>query len=201
MASSTTTASRRAVLAALAGTPMFVGTIGEAIAATAASPNTAAWDRALVAFRQVESVHGAAWDRYFAAEEACSEQTPERIARYFDDYNLGIGMSREDVEYWLRAYNTGRSEGRIDVARTADEFDAYQRRFIDARERFQVDRLYQEARAHNPTFAAARDALMQVPAPTLAALLIKIEHAAASLNEEHSEAMLADARRLLGRDG
>jgi hypothetical protein len=38
---------------------------------------------------------------------------------------------------------------------------------------------------------------MEVPAPTLAALLIKIEIAAVSLDDDHGQAMLSDAQRLL----
>ena len=43
-------------------------------------------------------------DRLERAEEACDAATPERIDRYFDDYKLGIGMSRDSVEFWLRRY-------------------------------------------------------------------------------------------------
>ncbi|TMJ19544.1 MAG: hypothetical protein E6G92_07145 [Alphaproteobacteria bacterium] len=162
-----------------------------------AAPDRRDWDQALATFREVESDHDRLWGRSERADEAAEANRPARIARYFEDYRLGIGMKRQDVESRLRAYNTGRSEGRIDVARTADEFDAYQRQILEVNERFQTDRLFNEASAHNPIYKAACDALMSAPAPHTAALLIKLEIAAISLDDEHMESAVADARRLL----
>lgn len=190
--------SRRTALAAIAG-----GTAIAAVplaAANLAPIGAARWDAALAAFREVERQHKVLWDRWEAACDAAADCTPERVARYFDDYRLGIGMSRNDVEYWLRLYNTGRTDRRIDVGSTADEFMTYQQKFLDAHERYQTDRLYNEAQAQNPAYQEARDALMAVPAPTIAALLVKIEIAAVSLDDDHADSMLADARRLLGRE-
>lgn len=197
MTTDSTITSRRAILAGALIAAPAVAALATSTRGFPLAVNTAAWDQTLAAFRKVEMTHDALWDSWERADEAVGDNTPDRVDRYFDDYRLGIGMKRDAVEYWLNAYNVGRGEGRIDVARTADEFDAYQRQTLDARERFQTDRRYKEASGHNPVYQAARDALMEVPAPTIAALLIKIEIAAVSLDDDHGQSTLSDARRLL----
>ncbi len=155
-----------------------------------------AWDNVLANYRDAAAVHKEVWDRFEAAEEAVDACTPERVDRYFEDYGLGIGMKRDDIEFWLRRYVTRTCE-KLDVQAVADEFDAYQAETIAARERFQTDNLYQEGKAINPLFSAARDQLMRCPAPDQSSLLLKIEVASISLDDEHASHMLADARRLL----
>lgn len=201
MATHQYTPSRRTILAAFATAPA-IGGIAASLAAIepaeAATVDRRAWDRALAAFRKVDAVHDDLWGRWEAACEAMDESTPERVDRYFDEYKLGMSMSRDDVEFWLRSY-VGRTGKRIDIARTADEFADYQRVHREARERFQTEQLYEAAKAHNAAYYRARDTLMAIAAPTVPALLVKIEIATTSLDDEHAESMLADARRLLAR--
>jgi hypothetical protein len=198
MTDKTNTATRRGVLVALAGTAAFAGTFGTAIAAPAEAATTSPeWERELAAFRKVEAAHDEIWSRWERAEELLSAAGPERIDRYFDDYKLGIGMKREAVVYRLKVYAASIGED-MDIEGTADAFMTYQSECTAQREKFRTDAFFAAGKAHQPTFNRARDALMEIPAPNTAALLVKIEIAAASLDDDHAEAMLADARRLLG---
>ena len=69
----------------------------------------------------------------------------------------------------------------------------------DIDETMHDDAQWAKAQAYNPTFDAARDKMMETPAPHLAALLVKIEVTAISLDDEHAELTADDARRLLGK--
>lgn len=155
-----------------------------------------AWNEALARFRTVDAVHDELARRWEDACNEADEATPDRIDRYFDTFKLGIGMKRDDVEFWLRQY-VARTGDVIDIAGTADDFDQYQQLILAARERFEVERLWRELRAHQPDFDRARDDLMAVPAPDHEALLIKLQITAMSLDEDHAESTLADAKRLL----
>ena len=157
------------------------------------------WEEALAHYDRVRSVHSALWGLSDAAQEAVEATTPDRIDHYFDVYGLGIGLSKPRIEEALKHY-VWRTGNQLDVAKVASDFDAYQTLFIAARERFETDRLYRQASDHNATFSAVRDRLMAIPAPDTAALLLKIETAAVSLDEEHADSVLADARRLLASE-
>ncbi|MDQ3458592.1 MAG: hypothetical protein M3498_04680 [Deinococcota bacterium] len=197
MAQTNIAPSRRAVIAALAGTPMFLGTFGTAAASTGLAanlrPDTSAWDRALEEFRRVEAIHAAAYARHDEAEEAASDHIPERPGHLIDRHGLFMGMDRKQIEKALRW--KGLSEPAIAAA--ADEMAAYQQAWDAARRRFRVQETWAEAKKTNPAFDVARDALMKVAAPTTAALLVKMEISTISLDDEHAEATLTDARRLL----
>jgi hypothetical protein len=198
MATENATTSRRAVIAALAGTPLLVGTFAAGIGEAAASPavDRTAWDRVFASYQRARARFDALCARWEAEDEARGEALPERVDRYFDDYRLGMGMNRETVLFWLRIYASNPAHS-LDVEATADEFMEYQRLNAEISSRFRVDELYQEMSDYLPAFNEARNAMMEVPAPDKAALLVKIENASISLCEDHAEATLADARRLL----
>ena len=159
-----------------------------------------AWDKAFANWSAVQGKYDALCDRFDTAEEAYGDASGPRPGRYFDDYNLNMSMERGHVEGALAIYNTRqRITGgvQIDVKQVADEFGAYRRRNADLRKHFRVDEHWEQAKAYQPTYYEARDRIMMVAAPDVAALLVKIEVAAVSLDDEHADSMLADARRLL----
>lgn len=183
-----------AVAGAAAATP-FIG----ASVAKAATADTRAWDMVYPEWEAVRQKFDALVNRFDAAEEAYGDASP-RVDRYFNDYGFNMGMERGHMEGALAMYNTRmRVAGRpkVNVQQVADEFDAYRRRDADRRKHFRVNEYWDAVTAYRPTFFEARDRIMDVPAPTIAALLIKIEIAAISLDDDHAGAMLADARRLL----
>lgn len=194
---------RRALLKAA---PIAAATLAIPASAAACSfdprsqtTSTDTWDQALAAYRKIEARYDELCDDCEAADNAVHEVIPERVDRYFYDYKLGIGMTREAVLFWLAHYNLGASSSaKIDAGRTADEFMGYQQNILDARKRFRTEELDEARRAYFPTYTEARDALMKVPAPTAAALLVKMEIAAVSRDDAHAESTLADARRLIG---
>ena len=201
-ANSKTRPTRRQMLAgmAIAGATASTPFIGASIAKSATA-DTLAWDAALPRWKAVEQTYDAICDRHDAVEEAYGDASP-RIDRYFDDYGLNTSMERGHVEGALTIYNTRmrlNGAAKVDVAKVADEFDAYQKRDADLRKHYRVDEYWDAVTAYRPTFFRARDRIMEVPAPHVAALLVKIEIASISLDNNHADAMLADARRLLGR--
>lgn len=170
------------------------------------------WESAYANYRVVEARHNALGDAWEAAQEAADNATPDRVDRYFDEFNLGIGMSRRRVMPAIthaivrRDYPEGhllfREESAAvvdDAERLTDEFMGYQQKITDARERYQTEQRWDEMRAHQPKFEAARNAFMAVPAPDTDALLTKMEIAAVSLDDDHADSCLADAKRLLGK--
>lgn len=71
--------SRRAVVAALAGTPIFAGSIGAALAnAEPAPPYAIEWERELRAFREIEKAHDA-YDRDFWMPAYRADDIPAHI--------------------------------------------------------------------------------------------------------------------------
>lgn len=138
-------------------------------------------------------------DAHDAADEAAEAALP-RVDGFFDEYRLGMSMKRDAVEFHLQLYNTRErvaGKPQIDIAATAEEFERYRREHEAIARRFRVKELDQRCQQCLPTYRSARDALMAVPAPDQAALLIKMEIATVPLDEEHAESALADARRLL----
>jgi len=159
----------------------------------------AAWDSAFAHWSIVQAKYDAVCDRFSAAEEAWGDAQP-RIDRYFDVYGLNTRMERGHVEGALQMYNTRQRVGggtQIDIQQVADEFGAYLKRSADLRRHLRVEEYWDRSEAYRPTYFEARDRLMNIPAPDLAALLVKIEIAAVSLDDEHADSMLTDARRLL----
>ena len=170
-----------------------------ATVARSALAGTLVWDRAFGHWRAIQQKYDGLCDRFNAAEEAWGDAS-SRIDRFFEQYQLNTSMKRGYVEAQLKLYNTrARLTGgaKIDVQKVADEFDAYRKRSADLRAQFRVDEYWDQSAQYRPTYFEARDRIMQIPAPHVAALLVKIEIAAISLDNEHADLMLADAQRLL----
>ena len=170
-----------------------------AVAMAETRPDSRAWDREFTHWCTIEGKFDELCDRFNAAEEAWGGSDP-RVDHYFEEYNLNTSMKRGHVEGTLAMYNTRMrltSGTQIDVQRVADEFEAYLQRSARLRDQFRVGEYWGQVEEYRPTYFEARDRIMQVPAPHVAALLVKIEIAAISLDEEHAEVMLAAARRLL----
>ena len=157
----------------------------------------ASWDAAFASYSEANRQFDEAIDRHTEAEEAASAVCP-REDEYFDTYRLGIGMNRERVVSALQLYNASRVEqDRIDVNSIAEGFMALQQRHVAANQKFRVNDLDEAVAALSPAFMATRDALMLLPAPDQSALLAKIEIAFRSLDYDHAESALADAKRML----
>ena len=185
---------RREVLTGMALASAAVA-VPTAIAQAYTGTSRYAWDEALAEFRHVDVTFKALIDRHDAAQEAAAVAHP-RVGRYFDKYRLGMSMDRERVVYWLRCYELT-TKTKVDVQATADEFMAYQLAAKEATDRFGVGRTDERVEEFRPVYFRTRDRLMAVRAPDNAALLVKIEMATTSLDEDHAESTLADARRLL----
>ena len=136
------------------------------------------------------------WAVAYAAEEAEELECP-RVDHYFDEYKLGIGMSRERVVETLRWY-AYRGARPVDVDATADEFMAYQESHKECHERHRTEELNDAASEYGEThYFPARAALMAAPAPDAEALLLKMEIAATWADEPFVDSCFADVRRLL----
>lgn len=153
------------------------------------------WDEALARFREVDTAFNEALDRHSKAENSADDECP-REARFFDTYRLGMGMSRQRVIDELRWYSD-RTGGRINEHELADKFEAYQARSQEAAKRHSVDELDKRIDELKEPWRAAREAIMAIPAPDTAALLVKLDIAFTSLCTDHAEIAMADARRLL----
>ena len=201
MATSDHTLSRRQALAGLSMAGAVAATPAMAATATrSALGDSSAWDQASAAWRLVDQKFDALGDRFDAAEEAWGDADGPRVDRYFEEYRLDTSMTRDQAESALKMFNTrARLSGRaqIDATKIADEFAASLKRSADLKKHFRVDEHWDRMKAYQTTFDEVRDAIMKIPAPHVAALLIKIEIAAISLDDEHAESVLADARRLL----
>ena len=134
---------RREVLTGMALASAAVA--APAVMKASTGPSRRAWDKALAEFRRVDSTFNALIDRSDAAQEAAGEAHP-RVDQYFDEYRLGMGMSRDRVVYWLHHYVLG-TKSNIDVQATADEFMAYQRADQQVAQRFNVKRTDEEVDA------------------------------------------------------
>ena len=106
---------------ALAGATAVTPFVGSSIG-RAATADTAQWNAVHARYRAARLAYDAVCDRHDRAEEAAGDAQP-RIARYFDEYQLGMHMKRDDVEYWLARY-VERTGQQIDILKTADEFTA-----------------------------------------------------------------------------
>ena len=190
---------RREMLTGMAVAGATVALSAPTIAKTLPVSRTA-WDKAFAHWSPIKARFDALCDQFNAAEEAWGEADGPRVDRYFDRYNLHILMERGHIEGALAMYNTGQrvtGGDQIDVKQTADEFEAYRTRSTDLRKHFRVDEYWDRSTAYRSTYFEARDRIMDILAPDVAALLVKIEIAAVSLDDEHAGSVLADARRLL----
>lgn len=199
MASKTNNPTRRETLVgiALCGATAAIAP-ATALALPAPNIDRNAWNVALAEYRQANAAFDEAIARHEQAEELAGAACP-REGIYFDEYNLGMGTSRERVISALGWYQV--SSGKpINAGQIADDFMAYQARHEATNKRFGVKALDADANAQKPRYFAAREALMAVPAPDTDALLMKFQIATISLDDEFLESALADANRLLGKD-
>jgi hypothetical protein len=166
------------------------------------------WDAALAHYRRIDAEYDRICDAADAAGEAVAAAHP-REDRFFDEYDLGMGMSRDRAVH-SASYSIFRRElrdrplpdaaaARAEAQRVADEFMAYQAEHQRLQRLHHLPELEKQVKAYRPRYWGARDALMRVPAPDTDALLVKMEIAAMSLDDEHAESALADAKRLLAR--
>ncbi len=95
------------------------------------------------------------------------------------------------------AFDAKMAEINAEAERIADEFMAYKARSAEAKRLYRCKELAEQRSAYLPRYVEARDALIAVAAPDNGGLLTKLEIAAESLDDEHAESALADARRLL----
>lgn len=136
------------------------------------------------------------WAIHNSAEESDDQDCP-RIDAYFDEYKLGIGMSRERVVDALRWYAL-RSGKPVDVEAATAEFMLYQARHKESRARHRIDELNDHARAYGEEhYFPAREALMALPATDTEGLLLKMEVAATWSDEPFVDSVFADVRRML----
>jgi len=193
MATDTTNPTRpRSQAGAIAATPI----VGAEIA-KADQLGRVRWDAAFALYREANSHFDEAIDRHAEAEGLAGAACP-RVDVFFDKYRLGMGMNRSRVVENLQYYNVRNDRAnRIDVEAVADDFMAFQERSKAAEQRFCVGELEEAIEASRPAFHETREALMRVSAPDTAALLVKIEIAFCSLDTDHADSTLVDAKRLL----
>lgn len=208
---------RREALTALALTAA-IGAAPTVALAKDVPVNRSVWDQAFARFQRVKAEYDRLCDAETAADEAAGETVP-REARFFDEYGLYMGDDREaavrsiTAACWTRdfggrgiplyprhereAYEAKLAEINAEAERVADEFMTFKARAEEAKRRYRCKELAAQRSAYLPRYQEARDALMVVPAPDNGALLTKLEIATESLDNEHAESALADARRLL----
>ena len=87
---------RRQALAGIgfAGVVAVTPLIGASIA-KAAVADTGKWDAAHARYGAARRAYDLICERHDRAEEAAGEAQP-RVARYFDEYQLGMSMKRDD---------------------------------------------------------------------------------------------------------
>lgn len=163
------------------------------VCALALSPERSAWNAALTNFRAVSAAYDAAIERHAAAENAAALLRPSGDKFFMrDGYNLGMGMTRERVVDRLSW-----TCPEADAEAVADDFMAYQERCGQASLACGEPQADAAVNALLEPYGAAREALMAVPAPDMAALIVKLEIAAHWTDDEFTAAALADARRLV----
>lgn len=207
---------RRGALAAL-GAAAAIGVVpSTANAALTATVDRSTWDQELGRYQRIR----AEFDRRSAAEEeACEAASREcpRVAHFFDKYALELGMDRkrairsatiacvirDSADHLVLYPREKRLEQERQLAaidaeaeKVADEFVAYQARRERARKTHNCDELATYSNDYRETFFAARDRIMSVPAPDVAALLVKIEEGI-GFGDEYDDAIRDDAHRLL----
>ena len=190
-----------------------------AVPASAAGLDRSTWDAEYARFKAVD----VEYDRRILAEEEAREAVDAecpREDRFFDEYDLRMGMKREAV-VWHARHAVAEREGfnglvlfpkesavisnrkadalRAEAERIADEFMAYQERHNEAWERHGVDGLREVAEEYRPLWFAARDRFMAVPAPDVEALLVKLQIAGTWVDDDYVTSSFEDARRLLAQ--
>ncbi len=186
---------RRAILGAIACAPAAA-----ILAAPLPKSGHSEWNAALAVYKDADRKFDAAWDRYNQIEDMAAAATPNRPDHLFDTLNLNMSMSRREAEAMLQ-FHMLNTVDQIDIAATLNELDAYRAAMEAARKSFNLADEQAAASALSEPLCLARDALMGIPAPDTAALLIKIEITSHCISDEHAEITLADARRLLVGEG
>lgn len=203
------------VMTAIAAVPA-VGISKSAIAHV--GPDRRAWEQAYERFQRAKRESERLFGEHSAAEVAWDAACP-RESRFFDEFNLGIGIQRDRVLDRVRhklgtqqgisgivmsppasrkAYEAKLDAISNDARQITDHFMAYQDRHNETKSAFRVEELWQRATDFDDEcYFPARDELMRLPAPDEAALLVIMEVSCVSLDDEHAESVLADARRLL----
>ena len=178
----------------------------------------AAWEQAVAHLRAVEkeyivlsAQHSAAFDE---AEAACP-----REGEFFTRYDLGcfenkeVGRERNfnaarSAVVRERSREAGRSltfveaeEARAEALRIVDRFDAWQKRRDEVHAHYDCDRLERRFDALCDKRFKAQLAVIQVAAPDLDALRVKLELLAAMMDGEQDQSRVAairdDVKRLL----
>ena len=196
MATNENNITRRQTLAGFGLAAAAVAVPTSAVAKLALGSDRSAWDAAFARYQRANAKHIALVDAHSQAEEAHSVAHPRKDI-FFDEYRLGIGMTYERAVETLNFYSIIKKRP-INAKAIAEEFMAYQHEDKELSRRFKLDELDDAVTEHlKSEYLPARDALMQLAAPDAAGLLAKIEIATVSLENDHAESMLADARRLL----
>ena len=218
---------RRAVLGALAGTPVFAGTIGAAIAgidpAHAAPADRSAWDRAFRAYEEAKAEDAAfnavfepMWEQYDRERAAVPHITlrPDPYSGRRVPVTTADRMFVHEARKLVGEVEAGRTKLDPipslqehlqlcrDVAAAADERDA---KIAAIRDRLGLDEAEDRWEALGERAYEAEWALMDMPAPDGAALLWKLEKlldverdgGTAGWSGEAVAQTMADARRLL----
>lgn len=190
--------SRRNVLTALIALPALASCASPAVAAPAA--DTRHWDAALAEYQRVHAAHSAAWDAFWTAHEAAIDDSPAYPEHLAKRFFLTPSMEPELVRALVRtaADVVGAP---FDIDAVVAEWEGHRKGREAANAFHRTKELEAAAKSWSIPFHTARDGLMAIPAPTNAALLVKIEIASHSLDEDHGESTLADAQRLLGGAG
>jgi hypothetical protein len=188
--------SRRNVLTALIALPALASCATPAAAATPAA-DTRHWDAALAEYRRVFDAHSAAWDAYWTAQEAAFDDSPPFPEHLSKRFFLTPSMEPDMVKIFVRTAADVPGQP-FDIDAVVAEWEAHRSGRAAANAFHRTVELDAAATAWSVPFHTARDGLMAIPAPTTAALLVKIEIASTSLDDDHADATLADARRLLG---
>lgn len=173
----TTSISRRAAIAALAGTPAFVGTFAVAIATPAAAEDKSQWDRLLAAYDRAKAAEDhydrSVWTPAYEADNA-------EEARQGNPWP-GVDAGRDAIaRYRARKAEPAWREPQNLTTEINDEFD----RLVAIR-------------------CEAEGPLMACPAPDAKAFARKIQIAFADDRAAYHfiDDLLADAARILGREG
>ncbi len=182
------------------------------------SVDRSVWDKEFARFQRVKAEYDRLCDAETAADDAAGEAVP-REARFFEQYGLYMGNDRKAAVRAIthacyrrdlgqrgyplypqrerEAFDAKMAEINAEAERVADEFITFKARTEEAKRRYRCKELAEQRSSYLPRYVEARDALIAVPAPDNAALLTKMEIAAESLDDEHAESALLDARRLL----
>lgn len=224
MAEATTT--RRAMLGAMSAVPLagLIAAVPVVAAKSAAGAERYEWNRLVARYERARAAYEAACEdcarrsRAFEADKPDMDRIHWREFTFQDRHHVAHRMDIEERwQQFLRA--EGRSWWSRDPEATKARFRAaldsvlaYRREYEEAKQRHGVERAEDRTSRIGDREAELLGTLIKMPAPDLAALQWKLERlfgeAARGANEysdswspEEMNAILADARRLLTREG